>query len=251
MPTWKEGEPQVTTRPPHTAHPRIEGTKVSPGGRSGERFKEVSVTEGELSVLIEPAATDFIVPPAEVLEVLTSDAVLLRDATEREEAAKKTALDAKIDREAVRDAIVPVVKKNRNLRGLISESHDVKLTAIPTHTGIVFDINKLRDSVRSERRFRKVTSRRVLIEVTPRKDMHPDVLRAIVEEEGLNGLGARVARKASVTTTWVVDDGAVAEMVNSGEITFLPGTRVVTEGFSLKAEHLPKRRKNIKTRNSP
>lgn len=247
MARWKEGAPLTTTRPPHTAHPRIEGTGVSPKARSGERFKEIPVSEGDLSLLIEPAATDFIAPSAEVLESLTNDAVNLRDATEREEAAKKVALDAKKDRETIRNTIIPVIKENPNLRGLTSESQDVRLTATPTHTEIVFDINKLRDSVRSEKRFRKLTSRRVLIEVAPRKDMHSDVLRAIIEE-GLDSLGARVARRASVMTTWLVDDGAVAEMVSSGEITLLPGTRGVEEGFSLKAEHLPKRRKNIKNK---
>ncbi len=243
MARWIEGEPKVTTRPPHTAHPRIEGTKVSPRVTGGERFKEFPVIDGELSLLIEPTATDFIAPSAEVLESLASDAVNLRDATEAEQAAKK-------EREETKGKISPVIENHSGLRGLTSESRDVKLTATPTHTEIVFDINKLKESVRTQKRFRKLTSRRVAIEVTPRKDMHPDVLRAIIEE-GLDSLGARVARRASVTTTWLVDDGAVAEMVSSGEITLLPGTRQVEEGFSLKAERLPKKRKNIKTRRLP
>ena len=62
MARWIEGEPKVTTRPPHTAHPRIEGTKVSPRVTGGERFKEFPVIDGELSLLIEPTATDFIAP---------------------------------------------------------------------------------------------------------------------------------------------------------------------------------------------
>jgi hypothetical protein len=35
-------------------------------------------------------------------------------------------------------------------------------------------------------------------------------------------------------------------MVKAGEITLLPDTRRVTEGFSYKAARLPKRRKNLK-----
>ncbi len=249
MARFIEGQPVTTTRAPHTAHPRVEGTKVSPRPKSGERFKEFTVVEGELSLLIEPAAVDFTAPSPEVLESLTGDAVLLRDATEREKATTKEAQDAKKAREAIRDAILPVIKGNPDLRGLTSSSHDVKLTATPTHTEVVFDIAKLRESVRSKKRFRKVTSRRVVIEVTPRKDMEPDVLQSLIEE-GLNSLGSRVARKASVTTVWVVDDVAVAEMAGSGEITFLPDTRKVTEGFNLKAERLPVRRKNIKSKQS-
>ena len=249
MARFIEGPPVTTTRPPHTAHPRVEGTIVSPRPKSGERFKEFPVVEDELSLLIEPAAIDFAVPSAEVLESLASDAVLLRDATEKEEAAKKLAADAKKAREGIRDIILPVIKGNRDLRGLTSRSQDVKLTATPTHSSVVFDIDKLRKSARSQRRFRKMTSRNVTVEFTPRKDMDPEVVKVIVEE-GLNSLGARVARRASITTTWVVDDGVVAEMVGAGEITLLSETRQVTEGFSLKAERLPVRRKNIKSKQS-
>ncbi len=249
MARWKEGPPQVITRPPHTAHPRIEGTKVSPRIR-GERFKEFQVVEGELALLIEPTAVDFVAPSAEIIETLANNAVLLRDATEKEEAARKAASNTKKERDGLRDTIAPTVEEIPDLRGLFSVSRDVELTATPTQGTVVFDINKLRESVRAQKRFRKLTSRIVTIEFTPRKDMHPDVLKAIVEEEGLNSLGARVARRASITTTWVVDDGAVAEMVDSREITLLPETRRVTEGLSLKAVHLPKRRKNIKTKKS-
>lgn len=245
MATWKEGQPQTTARTPHTAHPRIEGTKVSPRAR-GERFKEFPVVEGELSLLIEPAAVDFVAPSSEIIETLANNAVLLRDTTDLARKATKSKQDADKERDDVRDTITPIVEKIPDLRGLFSVSRDVELTATPTQGTVVFDINKLRESVRAQRRFRKLTSRIVTIEFTPRKDMHPDVLKAIVEEEGLNSLGARVARRASVTTTWLVDDGAVAAMVNSGEITLLPETRRVTEGLSLKAVRLPKRRKNIK-----
>jgi hypothetical protein len=248
MARFIEGPPQTTERVPHAAHPRIEGTKVASRARSGERFKEFPITAGELSLLIEPNAVDFFAPPLGTIETLADNAVLLRDMTDREEAIRKAASDAKAEREDVRDGeIAPAIKEIPDLRGLFSVSRDVELTATPTHGAVTFDINKLRKSARTERRFRKLTSRRVIVEFTPRKDMDPEAVRAIVEE-GLDSLGSRVARKASVITTWIVDDEAVAGMVNSGEITLLPETRRVEEGVSYKAVHLPKRRKNIKTR---
>jgi len=240
MARWIEGEPRTTIRLAHTAHPRIEGTKVSSRVAGSERFKQFPSGEGDIVLLIEPAATDFTAPTSEALESLTSDAVSLRDATEQEQRAKKA-------REETKGRIFPVIENHPKLRGLISESRDVKLTATPTHTEIIFDTDKLKESVRSQKRFRKLTSRRVSIEITPRKDMTPEVLRALIEE-GLNSLGARVARRSSIITTWIVDDGAVAEMVDSGEITLLPGTRQVQEGLSIKAERFPiKKRKDTKS----
>ena len=239
MARWIEGEPQTTTRTPHTAHPRIEGTKVSPRVTGGQRRREFLVIDEEFSLLIKPTGEDFTVPAPEILESLANNAVLLRDATEKEKAGYD-------EREKAKGEIAPVFKNNPEMRGLISESRDVKLTATPTHHEIVFDISKLRKSARTRKRFSKLTSRRVVIEVTPRKDMDPDVLQTIIEE-GLNSLGERVARRASVTTTWVVDDAVAAEMDSSGEITFLPGTRKVKEGLTLKAERLTKNIKNKKT----
>ena len=243
MATWKEGQPITTIRKPHTARPRIEGTSVSSRIKSGERFREFPLPNQDLSLLTEPTVTDFIAPPQEVLESLTKAAVLLRDASEEEGIAREK-------REAAKEEIMPVIKGNPGLRGLVSEQKDVRLTATPAQSAVVFDADLLRRSVRTQKRFRKLTSKRVMIEVTPRKDMAPEVLRTIIEE-GLNSLGARVARRASVTTELVVDDAAVAEMVRSGEITLLPGTRVVTEGFNLKAERSGKRRKKIIRRRTP
>lgn len=237
MPEWKEGPPITTTRKPHTARPRIEGTSVSIRTRRGERFEKFPLADQDLSLLIEPSLTDFRVPSPETLESLTQAAVLLRDTSEDEETAKDK-------REVVKAEITPVIKDNPGLRGLISESKDVRLTATPAQSGVVFSADLLRKSARTQKRFRKLTSQRVVIEVAPRKDMAPEVLRAIIEE-GLNSLGARVARRASVETTLIVDDAAVAEMVRSQEITLLPGTRIVTEGFNLKAERLGKRRKKV------
>ncbi len=249
MARFIEGPPQTTERMPHAAHPRVEGTNVAPRSQSGTRFKDFPVDEG-LFLLIEPAAVDFTVPSPEILESLTGKAVLLRDATEKERTVSKEAQAAKKEREDIRDTILSHIEDNPDLRGLVSNPDDVKLTATPTHGEVVYDIAKLKKSARSKRRFMKSTSRRVVIEFVPRKDMPQEVLQAIVEE-GLNSLGSRVARKANVTTTVVVHDDVVAQMVDTGEMTLLPDTRRVTEGFTLKATRLPVRRKNIKTRRIP
>jgi len=238
MARWSEGEPVTTLRTPHRVNPRIEGTEVSTGGRGKKRFSSVSVEGKEYNLFVEPAA-EFTTPSAEVLDSLMDNAVKLRDSTESADEARRLASFANKNRDAVRDSVLSVIESSPNLRGIASESRDTKLTATPTQGNVEYDLSKLKKSLRSKKRFMKATSRRVIVEVTPRKDMDPELLRATIDA-ALNSLGSRVARRASVTTVWIVDDGVVADMVKSGEVTLFEGTRRVDQGFSIKAERFGK-----------
>lgn len=225
-----------TEKRSHVRHPEIKGTEVSPRVNTRNRF-ETKQTHLEGVVLrVEPGSEVSL--PQSTTEGFLEDAVNFRKADIEVKNGTK-------DRVKYKNRILETVEANEGLRGIISEKDDTKLTVTPTEETVVYDAQKLRESM-SKRNYRQVVAKEtVIVEFILPKSVEPEIAEEIIRE-GLREIGVTVSKRAKIAIKPQVNETLLSQKINNNEVKLLPGARRSRRGLSVKAEPAVANRKVTK-----
>ena len=212
---------------PHKRRPQMAGTETTGPKASKDRFALQATHLPGVSLRTEPDQHPEV--PESVVEALLADAIVFKEADARAKAAAK-------ERDERRKRILPLIEDYPGLRGIVSESDDTQVTAIPSEKSVEWDVDLVRDSLPTAGDYHEVVTEKVIVEFPKPAGVKPEVIKSVMADAIQDlGKGILKTRRAVFTIEFDINERRLASRLKALGRRLLPGARIPTIEFSLTA----------------
>lgn len=211
----------------HKRNPQIAGTETDSAKTSRERFALKPTHIPGVSLRTEPGLHPSL--PEAVVEVFLADAIAYKEADAREKAATK-------EKNTRKDRILPLINDYPWLRGIISETDDTQLTAIPSEKKVEWVPGLVRESLSRATDYHEVVTETVVVEFPKPAGVVPEVIKSVMAD-AIQDLGKGILKthRATFTILYDINERKLASRLKALGRRLLPGARTSTIEFSLTA----------------
>lgn len=209
-------------RSPLTSEPETDSAQASKG-----RFTLQATHLPGVSLRTEPGF--HLDVPESVVEALLEDAKVFKEADAIEKAAAK-------ERNARRDRILPLIEDYPGLRGIISETDDMQVTATPSEKKVEWVPDLVRKSLPTAADYHETVTETVIVEFPKPAGRSLEVIESVMAD-AIQSLGKDILKtgRASITLVSDINERRLASRLKALGRKLLPGARTTTIEFSLSA----------------
>lgn len=209
----------------HKRNPQIAGTETDSAKTSRERFALKPTHIPGVSLRTEPGLHPNM--PEAVIEAFLTDAIAYKEADAIEKAATK-------EKNIRKNRILPLINDYPWLRGIVSETDDAQLTAIPSEKKVEWVPGLLRKSLPRAADYHEVVTETVVVEFPKPAGVVPEVIKSVMAD-AIQDLGKGILKthRATLTILYDINEKKLASRLKALGRRLLPGARTSTVEFSL------------------